>query len=280
MEGLRDVIASFADGSQDSINAVAGMASASDEDLRAMVENWKTLQAEQDAAAGSIADLKTNFTQEMDALGQELAADIQAMNLGQEAAEAGKSTIQAFIDGANGMKAQVMQAYAGIAAAAKAALGNAGAGSSAAGNGNTAGSGANIGHYAKGTVSAEPGFAEVGENGPEMVFLNGGEKILTAAETAKAKQELSPYHFAVQQEEAQIKETAEYYGHAAEAAKENTGGGSGAGQIIINSNPVFNMDGKAPDDLEEKLERNNQIIIQMVMEALTEKKDNRRTYFE
>lgn len=41
IEGLSDVIASFADGSSESVNAVAGMASATDEELAAMVANWR-----------------------------------------------------------------------------------------------------------------------------------------------------------------------------------------------------------------------------------------------
>lgn len=205
IEGLRDVIASFADGSQESVNAIAGMSAASDEDLRAMVTNWQALQQEQEAASGSIADLKTNFTAEMDALGQELAADIQAMDLGPEAAVAAKATIQEYINGANSMIGQVQAAYAGIAAAAQAALGSVrpGAGSGVAGTGGgVGGSGPGISGnaYASGTDSAQPGFALVGENGPEIMFMNGGEKILNAAETARARQELSSANAALQAE--------------------------------------------------------------------------------
>ena len=62
IDGLSDVIASFADGSAESVNAIAGLANASDEELAAMVTNWQELQKEQEAAAGSVADLKTDFT--------------------------------------------------------------------------------------------------------------------------------------------------------------------------------------------------------------------------
>ena len=56
------MIASFADGSQESVNAIAGMASASDEELQDMVENWQDLQAQQAEAAASIADVSMEFT--------------------------------------------------------------------------------------------------------------------------------------------------------------------------------------------------------------------------
>lgn len=118
IEGLSEMIASFADGSEESVNAIAGMAGATDEQLATMVANWQTLQTEQEAAAGSVADLKTDFTATMDELQAELAADIEAMDLGAEAAESGKATIQGFVSGAEGMLPQVQAAYSRIAQAA------------------------------------------------------------------------------------------------------------------------------------------------------------------
>lgn len=118
IEGLGEMIASFADGSEESVNAIAGMAGATDEQLATMVANWQTLQTEQEAAAGSVADLKTDFTATMDELQAELAADIEAMDLGTEAAESGKATIQGFVSGAEGMLPQVQAAYSRIAQAA------------------------------------------------------------------------------------------------------------------------------------------------------------------
>ena len=110
IEGLSDVIASFADGSEDSVNAIAGMASASDEDLAAMVANWQELQQAQADASQSIADLKTDFSSQMDELQSDLAADIEAMDLGDEAAAAGRATIQGYVDAANDMLPQVKSA--------------------------------------------------------------------------------------------------------------------------------------------------------------------------
>lgn len=65
-----------------------------------------------------MADLKTDFTATMDELQAELAADIEAMDLGAEAAESGKATIQGFVSGAEGMLPQVQAAYSRIAQAA------------------------------------------------------------------------------------------------------------------------------------------------------------------
>ncbi len=122
IEGLSDMIASFADGSTDSVNAVAGMATATDEELTAMVADWQALQEEQDKVATSIAELTAAFNEEMDVLQTALADDITAMNLSEEAATSGKYTIEGFIDGATDMLPQVQAAYARIAQAAMAAI--------------------------------------------------------------------------------------------------------------------------------------------------------------
>ena len=46
--------------------------------------------------------------------------------------------------------------------------------------------------YATGTESAEPGWAMVGENGPELMFFNGGEKVLNAAQTSALQAKSEP----------------------------------------------------------------------------------------
>ncbi|OUP12554.1 phage tail tape measure protein [Anaeromassilibacillus sp. An200] len=176
--GLSEMIASFADGSSDSVNAVAGMASATDEELAAMVSNWQELQAEQEKTAGSMADLKTDFSAAMDELQTELAADIEAMNLGEEAAASGKATIQGYLNGITIMLPQVQAAYQRLAGAASNALGSA----SVPDRG-----------FASGTPDAPPGWAWVGELGPELMRLRGGETILPASvsqDFALASQEM------------------------------------------------------------------------------------------
>jgi TP901 family phage tail tape measure protein len=178
VEGLSAVLASFADGSAESANAVAGLANATDEELRDMVANWQELQEEQEAAAGSIADLKTNFTNTMDELQAELAEDIAAMDLGEEAAASGRATIQGYIDAMDEMLPQVEAACKSLARAASKALGPAPYSDSAYAAGRTERG------YASGTSNAQPGWAMVGENGPEMMFFHGGETVLNAAQTS------------------------------------------------------------------------------------------------
>lgn len=183
IEGLTEMIGSFADGSSDSVNAVAGMAEASDEELAAMVESWNKLREEQNKAAEDIADFRTGFSETMDAISGDLEATIDDMDLGTEAAEAGRATIQGFIDGATGMLSTVQSAYSQLGYAALAAL------SRNVQNNNSVASSrrmSGFSRYASGTTSAEAGLALVGEEGPEFVMMRGGEAVLNAADTHSA----------------------------------------------------------------------------------------------
>ena len=183
IEGLTEMIGSFADGSSDSVNAVAGMAAASDEELAAMVESWNKLREEQNKAAEDIADFRTGFSETMDAISGDLEATIDDMDLGTEAAEAGRATIQGFIDGATGMLPTVQSAYSQLGYAALAAL------SRNMQNNNSVASSrrmSGFSRYASGTTSAEAGLALVGEEGPEFVMMHGGEAVLNAADTHSA----------------------------------------------------------------------------------------------
>ena len=119
IEGLSNVIASFADGSEESVNAIAGMASASDEELTEMVKSWQKLRDEENLVEQSIAELKTNFTAEMDDLVSELEADIDEMNFSAEAVEAAQDTIQGYINGVESMLPAVAAAYTSVARVGK-----------------------------------------------------------------------------------------------------------------------------------------------------------------
>jgi len=181
VKGLRDMLSTLVDGSEESVNAVAGMANATDEELADMVAAWQELQAEHDEVARSIAELKTNFTAEMDSLVSAVAQDIRNMNMSSQASSAARATIQAYIKVAEDMLPEVEAAFKKVADTAAKALGYEVdlEGKTPADRG-----------YATGTRSAERGFAYVGENGPELVWFNGGEQVLTASETAAMRDRL------------------------------------------------------------------------------------------
>lgn len=178
IDGLSEVIASFADGSEESVNAVAGMAAASDEDLAAMVANWRELQEEHEAVSGSIAEITTSYQGCIDEFQRAIESEIGNMELSAEAKSNAIATIQGYIDGANSMIPQVRSAYNDVAYAAERAL-----------FGFAGGTGSRIEYttlpgFASGTGNASPGVKLVGENGPELEFFRGGEKVVNARETA------------------------------------------------------------------------------------------------
>lgn len=122
IEGLAELLATFADGSEDSVNVIAGLAMATDAELKAMVENWQTVKEEQETVAQSLAQLETDFAAAMNAIQAELESAIGEMSLSEEAAQSGKSTIEGFIKGSEEMLPAVQTAYERIAQAAIAAI--------------------------------------------------------------------------------------------------------------------------------------------------------------
>ncbi len=97
IEGLSEMVASFADGSAESVNIVAGLAQASDEEIRQMVEQWKELTAEETAATDTLVDTKDEYTDTIEALKQQLEQTIGDLNLSEEAKNAAEATMDAYI---------------------------------------------------------------------------------------------------------------------------------------------------------------------------------------
>ena len=173
IEGLSDVIASFADGSTESVNAIAGMASASDEDLKKMVENWQAVKKEQEAVVESIKNI--SLGDELDRLQGELEKAVKDMNLETEAYNSAKATMDAYIQAIKDCLPDVEDQAKRLASIFDISLDGDDASADAA--------------YASGTANAARGVALVGERGPELVFFRGGEQVMTAEETRTA---LSP----------------------------------------------------------------------------------------
>lgn len=217
IEGLSDMVASFADGSKESVDAIAGMAQAAQDGggkLEAMVKNWQDLQQAQKDASGALADLTTDFSSKMDELAQKAGDTVDELDMSAEAAKNGKATVQAFIDSASNMLPDVQTAYAKIGTTAANAL------QSKLDKANTSGRAQKTGAQATGTRNAEPGWTLVGEYGPEIVYMQGGEGVLNAAQTKDVLPALDDRYTDTRAENAEApapKETAQ----AAESAAVN-----------------------------------------------------------
>ena len=274
------------------------MASATDEDLAAMVQNWRDLQQAQSETSDVIADFKTDFTNQMDELTQQLQDDIEALDMSADAAESGRATIQAFIDSAAAMESSVQAAYARLGRAAASAL------SSASGTSVTV----NTHGYAIGTNYAEAGLALVGENGPELMMMQGGEKILTAAETRALQEEYIEAMMFLPELFKQLRGYAGGTDNAApglawvgehgpeailgaqftmpridaeEAIPDIPGHGSDGGGYIVTFSPVYNISGDMPaEELQEVLREHDERMKEQLEELLEELEEEkaRRAY--
>ena len=191
IEGLSEMIASFADGSADSVNAIAGMAKANDGDLKKMVENWQTLQKEQKTTSDSLAQMKTDFQGELDEILEYTQSTIEGMNLSEEARQSAEATMQAFAKAAKDQMSIVQDAFKAVADGAMNSFNYALSNRPSIGStlnvglANVRSSFEAIGGFASGTPDAPPGWAWVGEEGPELMYLHGGETILPAETSAK-----------------------------------------------------------------------------------------------
>ena len=183
LAGLSDMIASFADGSEDSTAAVAAMAEASDDDLADMVAAWEANQAAVDAAASGVATASTDIQGQMDDIVSTTASDMASLmsSLDQSgsAAAAAASTFSAYNTTATTWMRTTLTTVQSYATQIASALASASASASG------------LPGYATGTMDADPGFAIVGEKGPEIMYMHGGEHIINAAQTASIMNNVS-----------------------------------------------------------------------------------------
>ena len=250
IDGLRDVIASFSDGSAESVNMIAGMVAAltsgSDDDLKKMVENWKEVQEEQKKTAEALADTKLDFEQQMNDIQSTVADAVEKMNMEDSAKASAQATIQAYADAIAQGKTAVTDAAESVKNALEGAL-----------NGSPVLKDFIIGEhfthrqqkldtgfnaYASGTDYAQSGYALVGENGPELVRFSGGEEVYTANETKAVLGQ-----------------------HPLSSRYSRDSGNTGSGQVTITISPNFTINGNAD---KETLDYAADKIVEMVKDAL------------
>lgn len=218
IEGLSEMLAALADGSEESAAMLAGMESMNDADLSAVVQQYTDLQTAQSETAASVADLETEFSEKLENMQTEMNNMVDGMDLSAEAKANAKATMDAYV---SEIQAGVSKAQTAI--------------NSLNFSNNTL-NGGGYHEYATGTLDAEPGLALVGEEGPELVNFGGGEVVYTAAETSNIL--------------ARGNENRDFY----VSPPEETGGGNesgdktitlrieGAGEMKVNSNSANKED--------------------------------------
>lgn len=162
-----EIIQALSDGSQESAAILAGLVEASEEEIQELNESWAGVSEGKDTLAESLAEYDETVIEEGDKL-VELAAGV------------GLDMSNAMTEGLLEGLPLFQQAWEQFAPP----VGESGAygmgGSRLTGN-------EVVQHaYASGTASAAAGYAIVGEDGPELVYFRGGERVLTADETRQA----------------------------------------------------------------------------------------------
>ena len=154
--------------------------------LTNLADTLGEISASQEEAAGDVAEWTTGLNEQMDQLIRDMKEEIGKLDMSEEAKESGRATVQAYIDQAEGMLPQVRSTYANVARAASLALGPAKYADSAwYANGGRG--------YASGTANAVPGWSWVGEEGPELMRMHGGEQILPSSVSREVAEDYNAY---------------------------------------------------------------------------------------
>ncbi len=281
IEGLKDVLATFSDGSEDSINTIAGMADATDEELKQMVDNYQKLREEQDSVSASLANVRVDYESEMEQITANIQEAVERMNMDEQAADAAKETILAYADAISAYKGTAVEAAEAVSAAVTGALAKASSFEisydAAAPAVSVPALGdilptitgpqlrdlSGINAYANGTNNAARGWDLVGENGPELRYFNGGETVIP---TSRTQAILRDYGKMVDYNEA-------INGEIAQAAIGPRAGHSETVNISIS--PSFVIQGNA-DGVEDAINGCVEKIKEMVLDALDERERNAR----
>lgn len=178
--GMELLYQHISDGSTDSVAMAAGIAEAirsgNEPAVEEMVELYKGLAEAQSETADSMLSMQTDMDKALEELLDAVDAAVNGMEMPDDAWTAAHNTVLAYARGLYSGQTNVITAARNVANAASNALNSSGSHS----GGPTAYA------YASGTDYAAPGLALVGEEGPELIYLRGGERILDASETRDA----------------------------------------------------------------------------------------------
>lgn len=152
----------LSDGSEESAEILANLVNATDEQIQEMNEKWGKVSEGKDKFAESMTEY-TGVIEDEKAVMVELAA--------QAGVDMSKALTDELLNGIPNFEA-AWSRYQKIAVHSSAKK--------------------SMNAYASGTRSADSGFALVGENGPEIVYFHGGERVLTAEETREAMRTVYP----------------------------------------------------------------------------------------
>ena len=244
-----DLLAELADGSVESAETLKRITTETEDtadDIEALNAAYELAQQRKAEFAAAAAEIQTNFSETMTSLEEEMADTIDGMDFSSEAGAQAKATFDAMVAAAHDAIGPVREAYAAIAKAAQAELDKIHYPNPSP----PSGGGGDSAQAATGTSNALPGVYMVGEMGPELVMMNGGEQVFTAAETTAIL--------------ANASRQAE--GTPIAANSSETGN-----QFVLTLSPSYNVRGNAnSSELESMLRSHDAELIETVKQALAD----------
>ena len=177
----KQFMANIQDGSEEAAGLAQSMAESIDgdntESVKKLAQTYDSVKEQQEKAAATIADWKTDFENELSDIEQRMEETVNQMDMEVQAKTNAQKTIQGYTEGIRSGLADA------ISAAKDVATGVANALNINLPQGTTSDSLSKSAGYAIGTDYAAPGVHLVGENGPELVTFAGGERVFTNSET-------------------------------------------------------------------------------------------------
>ncbi len=288
IDGLSQVLADVADGDEDAINAIAGMADATDDELTQMVEWYLGVKEQQDRVAADIAEFATGFSSEYEELTSDLEEAVDSWNLGDEATEAAKSTIEAYIQALKDGSQDAISTAAEIAQLVANALATGEIGTVDVDTGTFSEAPSSrftsledasdliksYHAYASGTDGAESGLALVGEEGPELVNFDGGERVYNAEQTRALLETMTNglgliHAYANGTDEISVVSFAPLIAQAIDSLKED-GAQAEKQTVTITIAPTFTINGDVDEDVEERVRAMGDELVDKVLDAIEE----------
>lgn len=175
------LVEGLADGSQESaaaldtivqkIEDLGGSTEKAKEYIAEMNESFATVQESKKTLEDTMVEMNTTLQGKMEELKNSVESGVEGLNLSEEAADAAKETISAYIEEIESQGSLAVDAATKISSAVSAALSKTSIKSSVAG-------------HANGTTYGESVYL-AGEYGPELIVGRQGSEVFPASETAR-----------------------------------------------------------------------------------------------
>jgi hypothetical protein len=171
LEGFHDIFGGAFDGSESAVALAAALAGECESVMKNFIEiRTAVMEAEQDTSH-SAAELNAGLKYHMREIFGTMRETVEGMELSDEARSAAQETMRAYVAGIRESEREVRAAGQRVSGVLGRSLGGL--------------QGFGIGGYASGTLSAPPGLAWVGEEGPELINFRGGERVYSTPESIR-----------------------------------------------------------------------------------------------